>query len=188
MKNDSEHIAGIVSDLLVALGEDLSRPGIRETPARVAKSYVEMLSGYSRNLQDEITTFENAYGYDDIIYSGEIDFFSLCEHHLLPFFGVAHIAYIPRDKIIGLSKLARAVDIYARRFQEQERITIQIADEIERLIDARGVIVVLEGRHFCSMARGVGKVSSNMKTICSRGLFKESPEQYNNFFKLIEKR
>ncbi len=185
MKSEESSIQDLVKELIVRVGEDPNRAGLKHTPERVANAYQKILEGYSRSLEEEITCFDNSYGYDDLIYSGKIDFFSLCEHHLLPFFGVAHIAYIPKDKIIGLSKLARAVDIYSHRLQEQERLTIQIAHKLEELLDAKGVIVMLEGKHFCNMARGVEKVNSNMKTVTATGHFKEREELYDRFFKLI---
>lgn len=178
-------IQDLVKQLIMRLGEDTERAGLRETPQRVARAYGRTMEGYSRSLKDEITTFENTYNYDDLIYSGAIDFFSTCEHHLLPFFGTAHIAYVPNKKIIGLSKLARAVDIYSRRLQDQERITVQVADELNALLSPQGVIVMLEGQHFCNMARGVEKARSNMKTIVSRGCFRTDEKMYNRFLKLI---
>lgn len=184
-EDNKKSVENLVQQLIVHLGEDPNRPGLLETPKRVAKAYEKILEGYSRSLDKEITTFDNTYAYDDLIYSGKINFFSVCEHHLLPFFGTAHIAYIPTDKIVGLSKLARAVDIFSRRLQEQERITSQVADELQKLLAPKGVIVMLEGRHFCNMARGVEKFDSNMKTITSRGCFKDDEKLYNRFFQLI---
>lgn len=184
-KESSKDIEHIITQLLTALGENPKRSGLLSTPERVAQSYGEILGGYARSLEMELTTFDNEYGYDDMIYSGKINFFSMCEHHILPFFGTAHIAYIPGKKIIGLSKLSRAVDIYARRLQEQERITMQVAEELDRLLQPKGVIVMLEGQHFCNMARGVEKINSNMKTIISKGCFKNDEKLYNRFFQLI---
>lgn len=182
--NEEKIIEDLIKKLLAHLGENPERPGLIKTPERVAKVYEKMLEGYSRSLADEITVFDNTHGYDDIVYSGKIDFFSLCEHHTLPFFGIAHIAYVPDEKIIGLSKLSRAVDIFARRLQQQERITHQVAVEIEALLKPKGVMVMLEGRHMCNMARGVEKVNSNMKTVVSRGCFRDDKLQ-DRFFKLI---
>jgi GTP cyclohydrolase I len=178
-------IEKLIKELILALGENPERPGLLKTPERVAKTYEKMLEGYSRSLEKEITTFDNSYKYDDLIYSGKIDYFSMCEHHMLPFYGMAHIAYVPSDKIIGLSKLARAVDIFSRRLQEQERLTVQVATELDRLLRPKGIIVLLEGRHFCNTARGVEKASSNMKTIISRGCFKDDEKLYNRFFQII---
>lgn len=185
---DKERIEEIVRALLVEMGEDVDREGLMDTPRRVAAAYEKLLGGYGRSLENEITVFKNEYRYDDIVYSGDINFFSTCEHHLLPFYGKAHIAYIPNEKIIGLSKLARAVDIYSRRLQDQERITIQIANEIQRLLDAKGVAVMLEGQHFCNMARGVCQVDSNMKTMTFRGLFKDSETLKSRFMEMAKTR
>jgi GTP cyclohydrolase I len=184
-EESKDSIENLVKQLIITFGEDPERPGLLKTPERVAKSFEKMLEGYSRSLENEITTFENAYGYDDLVYSGKIDYFSVCEHHLLPFFGTAHIAYVPTGKIIGVSKLARAVDIFSRRLQEQERITVQVAAELEKLLQPKGVIVMLEGQHFCNTARGVEKVNSNMKTIVSKGCFKDDEKLYDRFFQLM---
>jgi GTP cyclohydrolase I len=186
--DDQSQIEDLVKQLLIRLGEAPDRAGLVDTPKRVSNAYTKILSGYDRKLEDEITTFDNEYDYDDLIYSGKIDFFSMCEHHLLPFFGTAHIAYVPDKKIIGLSKLARAIDIYSRRLQEQERVTVQVAAELERLLSPKGVIVMLEGQHFCSMARGVEKVNSNMKTIRALGCFKDNEKLYDRFFQLVNSR
>lgn len=182
---NQDKIQKIVSDLLLELGQDASREGLVDTPKRVAKAYLETLEGYGRSFEDEITVFANEGNYDDIIYSGDINFFSTCEHHLLPFYGKAHIAYIPGEKIIGLSKLARAVDIYARRLQNQERITTQVADELMTLLNAKGVAVLLDGKHFCNMARGVGQIDSTMKTIIYRGDFKGDPLLQTRFMSMV---
>jgi GTP cyclohydrolase I len=182
---DTKAIEELTQQLLIHLGEDPTRPGLQDTPQRVAKAYDQMLSGYSRSLKDEITTFENDYEYTDLIYSGGANFTSLCEHHLLPFFGTAHIAYVPNDKIIGLSKLSRAVDIYARRLQQQERITMQVAQELDELLAPKGVIVMLQGKHFCNMGRGVQQQDSVMKTIAARGCFETDPKLYDRFQQLV---
>lgn len=181
-----ERIQNIVKELLVELGEDPTREGLSNTPQRVAKSFKTLFGGYSRTLGDELTLFENKYDYNDIIYSGSINFFSTCEHHLLPFYGKAHIAYIPGDKIIGLSKLARAVDIYARRLQDQERITMQVAAELVELTDAKGVAVMLEAKHFCNMARGVNQTESSMKTFAFKGDFSTSESLRTRFISMID--
>lgn len=177
----------IIKNLLIQFGEDVNREGLLDTPSRVAKAYDEMLGGYRRSFVDEITVFSNDGNFDDVIYSGDINFFSTCEHHLLPFYGKAHIAYIPGDTIIGLSKLARVVDIYARRLQNQERITLQVADELMSSLNARGVAVMLEGKHFCNMARGVGQIDSTMKTSLYRGDFKGSEELRRRFMVMVNK-
>ena len=182
---DEEKISALIKDLLLEVGEDPEREGLAKTPQRVAKAYAKLFEGYSRSLESEITTFNNIYNYDELIYSGEIVFFSTCEHHLLPFFGTAHIAYIPDKKIIGLSKLARAVDIYSRRLQDQERITMQIASELDKLLQPKGVAVWLEARHFCNMARGVQQDTSIMKTMAFKGVLKNDLTTRDHFMALV---
>lgn len=174
-----------VEQLLFALGQDISRPDLQDTPKRAAKAYVKLLEGYNRKLDEEMTIFPNSNGYDDIIYSGKINFYSTCEHHLLPFFGTAHIAYIPSEHIAGLSKLSRAVDIYSRRFQQQERITVQVADELEKILKPKGVAVLLEGQHLCQAARGVEKVNAHMRTVAFRGAFKTEKTLRSEFLSMI---
>jgi len=170
---DKDHTEQIIKDLLRALGQDVNRADLIDTPKRVAASYSKLLEGYSRDLSKEMTIFPNDDAYDDIVYSGHIKYFSTCEHHLLPFFGKAHIAYIPNEKIAGLSKLSRAVDIFSRRLQQQERITVQVADALEEILEPKGVAVFLEGEHLCNSARGVQQFNSNMKTVAFRGVFKD---------------
>jgi len=183
---DEERIAAIIKELLVALNQDVDSPNLQKTPHRVAKAYGETLEGYSRHLENEMTTFPNTNNYDEIIYSGHIKFFSTCEHHLLPFFGTAHVAYIPNTRIAGLSKLTKAVNIFSRRLQQQERITTQVADELDRLLEPKGVAVMLEGQHFCNTSRGVQQADSNMKTMAFRGIFKENESLRKQFFDLTK--
>lgn len=178
---NSEKIEQLVKELIKELGEDSSREGLRDTPKRVAGAYRKLFGGYERSLENELTVFKNNHKYDDIVYSGAINFFSTCEHHLLPFYGKAYIAYVPGEEIIGLSKLARAVDIFSRRLQDQERITVQVADELSRLVDAKGVAIMLEAQHFCNMARGVEQVESTMKTFAFRGCFTDDEHMKNRF-------
>lgn len=185
---NQKNIEKIISDLVTAIGEDTQKEGLKDTPRRVAAAYAKAFEGYDRSLKKEITVFKNTYDYDDVIYSGKIDFFSTCEHHLLPFFGIAHIAYIPNKEIIGLSKLARAVDIYSRRLQDQERITIQVADELENLLLPRGVAVLLEGKHLCNVVRGVQQTNSIMKTMAFRGEFKNDQSLRERFLALSDKK
>jgi GTP cyclohydrolase I len=175
-----------VEDLLLALGMELDRPDLRDTPKRMTKAFGKLLEGYSRDLSDEMTVFPNTDNYDGMIYSGKIDFFSVCEHHILPFFGTAHVAYIPKDHIAGLSKLSRAVDIFSRRFQQQERITVQVADALSNILEPKGVAVLLEGQHLCHAARGAEKVNSCMKTIAFRGDFKTDSFLRNEFLNIIK--
>jgi GTP cyclohydrolase I len=169
-----------VRDLLVALGEDPERPGLRETPRRVAEAYTELLTpvGFTP------TTFPNEEGYDELIMARDIEFSSLCEHHLLPFSGVAHVGYIPGERIVGLSKLARVVELYARDLQVQERLTGQIADWLCDHLDPIGVGVVLEADHSCMSIRGVRKPGSRTITSALRGAVKGDARTRQEFLSL----
>jgi len=162
--------------------------GIKETPWRFEEAVKYLLGGYSRSFDEENKVFLNNYEYKEIITSKNIDFFSLCEHHLLPFFGYIHIGYIPGNKVLGISKLARAVDIYARRLQDQERLGTQIADCLMEAAKAKGVAVLIEGKHFCNIARGVEKKMSVMTTMVFKGDFEDSDKLRNTFFRLVENR
>jgi GTP cyclohydrolase IA len=181
---DQEKVEQLTRQLLEALGEDPNREGLLKTPARVARAYTKLFEGYRRSFRDEITVFNNEYGYDDIVYSGQISFFSTCEHHLQSFYGIAHVGYVPDKHIIGLSKLSRVIDIYARRLQEQERITVQAAEELMGLLAPKGVAIMLESQHFCNMARGVQQRTANMKTITFRGVFKDDKQLQERFMQL----
>lgn len=185
MAINEENVNNVVADLLKNLVEDHDREGLRETPSRVAKSWKALLQGYERSFADEAKTFENTHGYSDIILSGKINFTSVCEHHLLPFWGEAYIAYIPQDRIIGLSKLSRAVDIYSRRLQDQERITQQVTDAINQYLQPRGVAVLLKAQHFCNIARGVEKPQSNMVTSIFTGELAEH-ENKVRFYEMVK--
>lgn len=179
-----QKIAELVSQLISLIGEDPQREGLQQTPRRVAKSYSHLFSGYKQNPADVVTVFDSE-NYDEMIIVKDIEFYSFCEHHMLPFWGKAHIGYIPTGKILGLSKVPRLVDIFARRLQNQERLTQQVATTIMDLVDARGVGVVLEARHFCMMARGVEKQQSSVKTSAMLGLFKQGDKTRSEFLKLI---
>ncbi len=160
-----------VRDLLCALGEDPTREGLRDTPRRVAKMYRELFAGLDEDPARHLSrTF--AEQYDEIVVLRDIHFASLCEHHLLPFMGRAHIAYLPNDRLVGLSKLARTVDAFARRPQVQERLTSQVADALMEHLNARGAMVVIESEHLCMKVRGVNKPESVMVTSAVRGLFR----------------
>lgn len=167
------------------LGENPKREGLVETPKRVATAWEKILEGYSRDFKSEIKVFENSSGYDGIITSGNIEFFSTCEHHLLPFYGHAFIGYIPGKTIVGLSKLSRVVDIYSRRLQDQERITTQVAEEIMKVLKPKGVAVLLRAKHFCNMARGVEKKDSDMTTLIYRGIFEKDKNLQGMFLELV---
>jgi GTP cyclohydrolase I len=166
-----------VADLLTALGEDISRPGLRDTPRRIAAAYAELLTPEPF----EPTTFPNEEHYDELVLVRDIPFHSLCEHHLLPFHGVAHLAYLPGERIIGLSKLARVVEMFARRLQVQERLTVQVADWLEEQLSPKGVGVVLEAEHLCMTLRGVQKPGARTVTSALLGLVRDDPRTRQEF-------
>lgn len=163
---DQAAAAAAVRDLLVALGEDPTEASLRDTPQRVAKAYAEMLEPREFGL----TTFDNDEGYDELVVARDIPFSSLCEHHLLPFVGVAHVGYMPGDRILGLSKLARVVEKFARRLQVQERLTKQVANWLDEQLSPRGVGVVIEAEHLCMTMRGVRKAGARTITSAVRGM------------------
>jgi len=167
---DHERAEAAVRELLAAIGEDPEREGLRETPARVARAYAELTQGLHQSPKDVLsTTFD--IGHDEMVLVRDIELWSMCEHHLVPFTGVAHVGYIPADsgKITGLSKLARLVDVFAKRPQVQERLTTQVADALMELLEARGVIVVIEAEHLCMTMRGVRKAGARTITSAVRG-------------------
>lgn len=175
--------------LLKAMGEDPDRSGLKDTPKRAEKTIKFLLSGYDRKFEDESTSFDNHIEYKGIIFLKNIDFFSLCEHHLLPFFGYAHVAYIPSEKsYLGISKLARAVDIYARRLQNQEILSHQIASAILEHGMAKGVAVLIEARHLCTVARGVQKKAPLMATCAYYGTFENNANLQHDFLELLRNR
>ena len=186
MVMNEEQVKKAIQDLVRALKPGMTESYLADTPARVVKSYSKILEGYSRDLSEEMTVFPNEDNYQGIIYSGQIKFFSTCEHHLLPFYGTAHVAYVPNENIAGLSKLSRAVDIYARRLQQQERITTEVAQGLEDTLRPKGVAVMLEGVHLCNAARGVQQFTSNMKTIDFRGVFKDSSSLQAQFLEFTK--
>jgi GTP cyclohydrolase IA len=167
-------------DLLVALGADLDSEGLRDTPRRVAAAYAELLTPEPFNL----TTFANDEGYDELILVRDIPFQSLCMHHLLPFHGVAHVAYLPNDRILGLSKLARVVDLFARSLQLQERLTTQVADWLQEQLQPKGVGVVLEAEHMCMSLRGVEKPGARTVTCALHGLVRDDGRTREEFLSL----
>ncbi len=178
---DGERIEQATTEILTAVGEDPNREGLLNTPHRVAKMYTERLSGYRT---DPIKLINNAIfdvEYDDMVIVKDVEFSSLCEHHMLPFVGHAHIAYIPRGKVIGLSKIPRIVDMFASRLQVQERMTRQIANFINEVLDPIGVAVVVDGKHMCSMMRGVKKHDSSMTTSTMIGAFRSNQSTRNEF-------
>ncbi|MFF0227443.1 GTP cyclohydrolase I FolE [Streptomyces sp. NPDC004629] len=172
---DEKRAENAVRELLIAVGEDPDREGLRETPARVARAYRELLAGLQQEPEDVLTTTFDL-GHDEMVLVKDIEIVSLCEHHLLPFHGVAHVGYIPAEsgKITGLSKLARLVEVFARRLQVQERLTTQIADSLMRILEARGVIVVVEAEHMCMSVRGIRKPGAKTTTSAVRGQLRDA--------------
>jgi GTP cyclohydrolase I len=174
-------VAGAISTILDAVGEDPTRSGIAETPSRVARMYDELLSGYKT---DPVELLNNALfdvEYDEMVVVKDIDFYSMCEHHMLPFYGHASVGYLPEDNVIGLSKIPRLVDMFARRLQVQERMTQQIATFLEDLIKPRGVAVVVEASHLCAAMRGVKKQRTRMVTSAMLGAFRDNPSTRGEF-------
>ena len=182
----SEHEA-IVRRQLELLGEDPDREGIRRTPERVAKSLAWLTRGYSLDVADVVGDALFAEKHRQMVMVRDVDFYSLCEHHMLPFYGKAHIAYVPNGRIVGLSKLPRMVEVFARRLQVQERLTEEIADAIERVLHPLGVGVVIEGVHLCMMMRGVEKQGSKTITSALRGTFRECPMTRDEFLRLAHR-
>ena len=181
---DQPRIERAVREILLAVGENPDREGLAQTPARVARSYAELLSGLNENPRTHLrTVFTERY--DEIVLLRDIDFHSICEHHLLPFTGKAHVAYLPDGKVVGLSKLARLVDGYARRPQVQERLTTQIADALMEELNPIGAACVVEAVHTCTTIRGVRKPGSVMVTSALRGIFKDSPSSRAEVLSLI---
>ncbi|WP_426364520.1 GTP cyclohydrolase I FolE [Streptomyces sp. E-08] len=172
---DEKRAENAVRELLIAVGEDPDREGLKETPARVARAYKELFAGLWQQPEDVLTTTFDL-GHDEMVLVKDIELTATCEHHLLPFHGVAHIGYIPAEsgKITGLSKLARLVDVFARRPQVQERLTTQIADSLMRILDARGAIVVIEAEHMCMALRGVRKPGAKTTTSAVRGQLRDA--------------
>jgi GTP cyclohydrolase I len=177
----------LVKELLAALGEDPSRPGLRETPRRVDKSLRFLTSGYRANIDEIINDALFSVDYNEMVMVRDIDMYSLCEHHLLPFFGKCHIAYIPDGRVIGLSKIPRIVDVFARRLQVQERLTTEIADTLEAQLRPLGVAVVIEATHLCMAMRGVEKQNSVTVTSAMRGAFQRDPRTRAEFLELIHR-
>jgi GTP cyclohydrolase I len=169
---DFETIRKAVLDVIKAVGEDPDREGLINTPDRVSRMYAELLSGYSADPEKIINGALFNVDYDEMVLVRDIEFYSLCEHHMLPFLGRAHVAYLPKGKVIGLSKIPRIVDMYARRLQVQERMTRQIADVIQNTLEPYGVAVVVEAVHMCSMMRGVKKHDARMTTSAMHGAFR----------------
>jgi GTP cyclohydrolase I len=183
-KIDEARIEKAVREILSAVGEDLNRDGLKDTPARVARMYGELLAGMHDDPETHLRSVFNE-NYDEIVLLRDIPFYSICEHHLMPFIGSAHVAYLPAGRILGVSKLARIVDCFARRLQTQERLTYQIADCLMSNLKPLGVAVVLEAAHSCMTIRGIKKPGSVMVTSAVRGLFRKDPRSRNEIMSLI---
>lgn len=178
-------IEELAKELIQEIGDSPEREGLKKTPERVAKSYQKIFGGYKKDPNEILTEFDGE-NYDEMIICKDIDFFSTCEHHLQPFFGTVSIGYIPNKKIIGISKLPRLVEIFSRRLQNQERLTMQIAETLTKLINPKGVGVVISAKHFCMMARGVEKQNAIMTTSCCTKLFKKNSKTRSEFLNLIK--
>lgn len=178
-------IAGAVKTILSELGEDVDREGLLETPERYARAMLFFTKGYEDNIRDVIKRAVFEENHDEMVIVRDIEIYSLCEHHLVPFFGKAHIAYIPNKRVLGLSKLARLAEMYARRFQVQERLTKQIAMALSEILKPRGVAVVLEATHMCMVSRGVQKTGSSTTTSCMLGCFRDQQKTREEFLTLL---
>jgi GTP cyclohydrolase I len=185
-EKDLDRVANAYRELLDAIGEDLDREGLRRTPDRAARALEFLTQGYRQDLDEIINgaVFESTAS--EIILVKDIELYSMCEHHLLPFIGRAHVAYIPNGKVIGLSKAARIVDAFARRLQIQENLTTQIAESLMKCLQPSGVAIVVEAKHLCMMMRGVEKQNSVMKTSCLLGVFKEDARTRSEFLSLLK--
>jgi GTP cyclohydrolase IA len=178
-------IESLIEDLLRELGEDPRREGLLRTPGRVARSFEFITQGYSLDPQKILNDAVFEESYNEMVIVKDIDFFSLCEHHMLPFFGRAHVAYVPNGRIVGLSKIARLVEMYSRRLQVQERLTNEIAHVIEKVLQPRGVAVILEAQHLCMMMRGVQKQNSYAISSAMLGEFESDPKTRGEFVQLV---
>jgi GTP cyclohydrolase I len=185
-KIDASKIEKAVGDILAAIGEDTQREGLTKTPGRVARMYAELLSGMYED-PDQHLRGVFTENYDEIVLLRNIPFYSICEHHMMPFIGSAHVAYLPSGMVLGVSKLARIVDCFARRLQTQERLTFQIADYIMSSLKPQGVAVVLEASHSCMTIRGIRKPGSSMVTSALRGIFKRDPRTRSEVLSLMHK-
>lgn len=176
----------LIQSLLISVGEHPLREGLIDTPRRVVKSWTELYKGYNQKAEDILTVFSSD-GYDQIVLLKNIEMYSMCEHHMLPFIGKAHVAYIPNEKIVGISKLARLVDIYARRLQIQERIGQQVTDDLMRLLNPKGAACIIEAQHLCMLMRGVNKQNSIMVTSSLRGVFLDQESTREELMQLIHR-
>ena len=185
MSDIPDPIEPLVTSLLKEIGEDPGRSGLEKTPVRVARSLRYFTTGYEKNPMDILNGALFEVSYDEMVIVKDIEFYSLCEHHLLPFFGRVHVAYIPKGKVLGLSKIPRLVEIFARRLQVQERMTVNIAETLEELLEPRGVAVVAEAIHLCMMMRGVHQQNASAITSSIRGEFEKDPKTRAEFMDLL---
>lgn len=184
---DVEVLQSLVTEMLLALGEKPGRNGLLKTPERVAKALAFMTQGYQRDIDHLLNGALFPIEYDEMVIVKDIDFFSMCEHHMLPFFGKVHVGYLPNKKVVGLSKIPRIVDTFARRLQVQERLTVQIAETLKTKLNAHGVGVVVEARHLCMMMRGVEKQNTVAVSSSMLGAFRTQPQTRLEFLKLIRR-
>ena len=183
---DKERIERAVREILEAVGEDPSREGLLETPARVARMYEEVFSGLESDPKEHLKIFNEGGPHDELVLVKDIPLYSVCEHHLLPFYGKAHVAYIPNGTVAGLSKLARTVEVFARRPQLQEQMTAQIADAMERYLHPKGVMVLIEAEHMCMTMRGVQKPGTKTVTTMVRGAFERDYSLQQTFLQMVK--
>ncbi|MEK6815022.1 MAG: GTP cyclohydrolase I FolE [Nitrospirota bacterium] len=176
-----------ITEILSLVGEDPGREGLVKTPERVEKAYRFFTSGYGKSVKEEVNGALFSVEYDEMIIVNDIDFYSLCEHHLLPFFGRCHVAYVPNGKVLGLSKIPRLVEIFSRRLQVQERLTTQIAEAIQETVNPLGTAVVMEGQHLCMMMRGVEKQNTEAVTSAMLGVFRTDSKARTEFLDLIRR-
>ena len=184
--NETAELEGLFTQILENLGEDPGRQGLVKTPLRAAKAMQFLTSGYHQDIDELLNNAVFDEDYDEMVIVKDIEFYSLCEHHILPFWGRCHVGYIPQKRIIGLSKIPRIVDMFSRRLQVQERLTREIAEALENTLEPQGVAVVMEGRHLCMMARGVEKQAPWMTTNVMRGIFRENNSTRSEFLQCIQ--
>ena len=182
---NKDKIKEAVTLLLEGIGEDIHREGLKDTPDRIARMYEEIFAGMDEKSKAHLSKTFRA-GNNEIVLEKDITFYSMCEHHLMPFYGKAHVAYIPDGRVVGLSKLARTVEVYARRLQIQEQMTIQIADALMEELGAKGAMVMIEAEHMCMTMRGIKKPGSKTVTIVTRGIFAEDEKLQNSFYHMLQ--
>ena len=186
MQDNAATLESLYGQIIENIGEDLNRQGLVKTPLRAAKALEFLTSGYNQELNTVLNEAIFDEDFDEMVIVKDIEFFSLCEHHILPFWGRCHVGYLPRKRIIGLSKIPRIVDMFARRLQVQERLTSEIAEALETVLDPAGVGVVIEAQHMCMMARGVQKQASKMTTNAMRGAFREDSSTRAEFLRCVQ--